>query len=281
MVRGRGHEIASSRPYRPGDSVRAIDWKASARMATARRSDDFVVREHFSEDSPRVVVFADRRPTMSLYPAWSPWLHKPAAVAEAGRLIVDSTIRVQGLPGYLDLAQPGPPRWLPPRSPADAPLIRDRELARTSFTAAADSLTRGLRHLALSRHDLPLGSFVFVLSDFVSLPVWSTWRTVSALGWDVVPVILQDPRWEQSFPAAAGLALPLADPGSQRLKLVRLTRREAAARREANERRLETLIGGFAELRVDPVILSSDDPGAILSAFVRWADRRRERLARR
>ena len=75
--RGGGYEIASSRPYRPGDSVRAIDWKASARMSSARWTDDFVVREHFSEDPPRVVVFADRRPAMSLYPADLPWLHKP------------------------------------------------------------------------------------------------------------------------------------------------------------------------------------------------------------
>jgi uncharacterized protein (DUF58 family) len=46
--RGGGFEIVSSRPYRRGDNVRAIDWKASARMSSARLSDEFIVREHFA-----------------------------------------------------------------------------------------------------------------------------------------------------------------------------------------------------------------------------------------
>jgi uncharacterized protein (DUF58 family) len=279
-LRGGGYEIASSRPYHPGDSIRTIDWKASARVSSARRSDEFVVREHFSEESPRVVVFADRRPTMSLYPPGLPWLHKPEAVTVAGRLIVDSTVTAQGLPGYLDLAAPRFPRWLPPRSPDDAPLIRDRELLRAGFTAPANSLALGLRHLTLARRDLPVGSFVFVLSDFLAPPAPSVWRTASALGWEIVPVIVQDPRWEQSFPAVSDLALPLAEPGGSGLRLVRLTRREAAERREANQRRLDALLRAFAGLELDPLLLSSADPAEVLAAFLSWSGRRRERLRR-
>ena len=51
---------------------------------SARLSDDFIVREHFSEESPRVVLVVDRRPSMSLYPIEFPWLHKPAVVSTAG-----------------------------------------------------------------------------------------------------------------------------------------------------------------------------------------------------
>ena len=278
LLRGGGYEIASSRPYRPGDSIRAIDWKASARMSSARWSDDFVVREHFSEETPRVVVFADRRPTMSLYPRDLPWLHKPAALAAAGRLIVDSAIAAQGLPGYLDLADPRFPRWLAPRDPGNAVTIRERELLRDAYTAPPGNLALGLRHLALAGGVLPAGSFVFVVSDFLEPPAHAVWRAAAGRGWDIVPVIVQDPRWEQSFPAVSGLALPLAEPGSCALRPLRLTRREAADRREANERRLETLLRTFAELQLDPVLVSAEEPAEVFAAFVRWHERRRERL---
>lgn len=279
--RGVGYEVASSRPYRRGDSVRSIDWKASARLSSARRSDDFVVREHFAEDSPRVVVVVDRSPSMGLYPVGLPWLHKPAAVVAAGRMIVESTLAAEGLPGYLDLADPRAPHWLPPHRQQNAARIRDRELLRTAYTAPPDNLTRAFRHLARARADVPPGSFVFVLSDFLGRPTRAVWRMASSIGLDVVPVVLQDARWEQSFPAVAGFALPLAAPGGRRLRPVRLTRRETARRREENERRWDDLLGTFAALELDPVLLSTDDPGQILSAFLLWHERRRLRLRRR
>jgi len=279
--RGIGFEIASSRPYRRGDSVRAIDWKASARLSSARESDDFVVREHFAEDRPRVVVVVDRRPSMSLYPPELPWLHKPAAVAVAGRMIVESALAAQGLPGYLDLADPLAPQWLAPHLRQNAARIREHHLPHTDYTAPADNLTRAVRHLARARGDMPPGTFVFVLSDFLAPPAPAVWRTAASLGWDVVPVIVQDPRWEQSFPAVSGFALPLAAPGDGALRLVRLTRREAAERREGNQQRLDGLLRTFAAVELDPILLSSDDAAEILSAFLRWHDRRQLRLRRR
>jgi len=273
--RGTGYEMASSRPYQPGDSMHAIDWGASARLSSARDSDEFIVREYFSEESPRVVVFADRRPAMRLYPPEFPWLRKPAAVATAGRMIVDSAIAAQGLPGYLDLADPHAPRWLPPRKQGDAVRIRDHELTRTAWTAPEDNLALGFRHFELARTDLPRGTFVFVLSDFLEPPPAALWRMAAEQGWDVVPVIVQDPRWEQSFPDVGGLVLPFA-PGP-----VRLTRREAAERRRANENRLRVLLDGFGALGIDPVLLGSHEPLDILTAFLRWHDRRHARLRQR
>jgi len=93
-----------------------------------------------------------------------------------------------------------------------------------------------------------------------------------------VPVVVQDPRWEQSFPDVSGFALPLASPDGGELRFVRLSRREAAARREANEQRLTRLLRAFATLELDPVLLSSGDRVEILSAFIRWHDLRRARL---
>lgn len=273
--RGVGFEVASSRPYRRGDSVRTIDWKASARVASARDADDFIVREHFADDRLRAVIVADRRPEMGLYPLDLPWLHKPAAVVAAAQMIAESAIASQGLPGYLDLADPQAPNWLPPDRQANAARIREDAAGSTSFTAPADNLTLALRHLARSRAFVPAGTFVFVLSDFLVVPRAPVWRSAASLGWDLVPVIVQDPRWEQSFPDASGLALPLAD------GFLRLTRAEAAARRTANEQRLVDLLGLFAALDLDPILLSSHDRSEILAAFMGWHRRRLRRLRRR
>jgi len=279
--RGGGFDIASSRPYRRGDSIREIDWKASARMSSARQSDDFIVRERFAEDQPRVVTVVDRRPEMRLYPAELPWLHKPAAVAAAGRMIVESAVAAQGFAGYLDLADPQAPRWLPPNRRDHASVIRDRELPRTAFTASDDNLLHAFRHLERSRANVPQGSFVFVLSDFLASPPPPVWRVALSFGWDVVPVIVQDPHWEQSFPDVSGFVVPLAEPGNPVMQPVRLTRREVRERREANERRLSDLRETFTALELDPVQLSSADPVEILSAFMRWHERRRARLSLR
>jgi len=62
--RGLGSDVAGSRPYRPGDNVDTIDWAASAKLSAARGEDEFIVREDFADESPRVVVVCDRRPTL-------------------------------------------------------------------------------------------------------------------------------------------------------------------------------------------------------------------------
>ena len=55
---------------------------------------------------------------------------------------------------------------------------------------------------------------------------------------------------------------------------MRLTHREAAARREANEENLASLLAELDGLGLDPVLVSSSDPIDILAAFLDWADMR-------
>ena len=124
--RGLGSDVAGSRPYQPGDDIDRIDWYASARLSLARGSDEFVVREHFAEEAPRVVSLVDRRPSMSIFPEGWPWLQKPEAIRGAVRLISDSAIAARGLLGYLDEGE-GDPFWHPPRSQH---LLGDADLER-------------------------------------------------------------------------------------------------------------------------------------------------------
>jgi uncharacterized protein (DUF58 family) len=272
--RGLGSDVAGSRPYRPGDDVHAIDWAASARLSSARGTDEFVVRERFAEEAPRVVIVCDRRPGMALFPPELPWLSKREALHVAGEIVGASTARVRGLVGYLDFAE-GEPFWRPPRSQREAGRLEESHLLYPSFRAPEDNLARAFEHLLDSRRALPAGTFVFVLSDFLAPPPTDVWLRALEHRWDVVPVVIQDPVWEQSFPDVGGIGIPIVDAATGRLATLRLSRREARRRREENERRLHALLDGLLSLGLEPILLSSADPSDVLDAFLEWADQRR------
>jgi uncharacterized protein (DUF58 family) len=275
--RGSGDEVAGSRRYHPGDPIAAIDWKASARLSSARGMDEFVVREFFAEESVRVVLLCDLRPSLALYGPPLPWLDKAGALTAAGRLIAASAAAARAELAHLDLAD-ARPFWLPPARRDEAEV--GRRLDEVRFEAPSDGLERAFRFLAARRADLPLGSFLFVASDFL-VPLTSFgWRRLRELRWDVVPVVIQDPVWEQSFPDVDGVVVPFADPTTGRAAPTRLSRRQARARRTANEERLELLLTRFRRLGIDPVLLSSADAEAVEQAFDRWARRRRSLLRR-
>lgn len=267
--RGIGSDVAGSRPYEPGDDIDKIDWNASARLSLARGTDEFIVREHFAEEAPRVVVVCDRRPSMSVFSDGWPWLRKPEAIRHAATLIGSSAVAARGLLGYLDQGE-GEIFWRPPRS--------ERELGRLDlerpFGAPEDTLARGLGHLAEQRRDLPAGSFVFVLSDFLQQPGRDDWMRALERQWEIVPVVIQDPIWEQSFPDVSGATIRFLDAESGRPAVAALTEREATERRDANERRRRGLLRDLRALDMDPVLVSSHDVRDVLYAFLSWADQR-------
>ena len=275
--RGTGSDVAGSRPYVPGDDRDAIDWAASARLSSARSSDEFIVREHFADEAPRAVIVVDRRPEMALCPADLPWLRKYEAVRVAADLIAESVAEARGLVGYLDFAEGvEQPFWRPPRDASERWAITERHLAHTTFGAPPDAIERAFDFLGAHRRALPSGSFVFVLSDFLVSPDRETWERALDRHWDVVPVIIQDPVWEQSFPSLDGVVVPLREPGG-RLRLVRLRRGESDQRRQAHAARCERLLADFRSLGMPPIVLSAADRDHVLDAFLDWTAERQFR----
>jgi hypothetical protein len=261
-----------------------IDWKSSARLSAARGADEFIVRERYSDEMPRIVVIVDRRPTMALFPADLPWLHKPAAVAHVLELLVASAVNQRGLVGYLDLgshegeSDAGTPFWRPPRAQSNVWAGDLVSVAlgylRGGLDAPEDNVELALRFLAVTGGAVPMGSFVFVVSDFLTPTPAEAWSAVVDRGWDVVPVIVQDPVWEQSFPPLAGVLTPLADVARERLRYVRLNAREAEERRARHEARLADLQAELVRLGLDPVLVSGSSREAVRDAFDRWVDER-------
>jgi uncharacterized protein (DUF58 family) len=278
--RGAGSDVAGTRPYAPGDDVRGIDWAASARLSTAQGSDQFIVREWYAEEAPFVVIVNDRRPEMTLCPEGLPWLRKTDAVRACTELIGASAVAARGFVGYLDFALgEDDPFWRPPQSPSEVWHITERHLGFPAFRAQPDTITRALEFLARHRRSVPSGSFVFLLSDFLEPPARDVWAGALEQRWDVVPVVIQDPVWEQSFPAVGSVVVPLADPDG-RPRPVRLRPREALRRREENEARRDRLLTDFMTLGIEPILVSSAERDAIFQAFLVWADERQFRRGR-
>jgi uncharacterized protein (DUF58 family) len=261
--RGIGDEVAGTRPYRPGDLIAHIHWAASARLSEAHGTDEFVVREFFAEQAPRVALVRDRRPGMAIHTPPSPWLDKRAAAETAARLIEASAAAEQGEVVSVDGALRHP--------------VQRRPRARTdgAYDAPETSLSAAFEALVRESSVLPTGSFVFVVSDFLVPVPARIWMRLRGLRWDVVPVIVQDPVWEQTFPAVGGAVLPLADPASGEVHDVWVSAREARERARENERRLDELHARFRRLGFDPVLLGTSDPHEIGERFRAWADRRR------
>jgi uncharacterized protein (DUF58 family) len=269
MRRGLGSDVAGSRPYQPGADIDKIDWNASARLSLARGTEEFVVREHYADEAPRVVVLCDRRPSMSTFGDEWPWLCKPEAIRRAATVVGDSAVAARGLLGYFDEGD-GSAYWHPPRSTHElGPVDVERQ-----FAAPPDTLARGLGFLVEQRRDLPAGTFVFVLSDFLELPEHDEWLRALERRWELVPVVIQDPVWEQSFPDVAGAVVPFADPDTGRVRLVRFSGRDVTERRAVNEARLREVLRELRALDMDPVVVSSHETRDVVFSFLTWADQR-------
>jgi len=267
--RGIGSDVASTREYRPGDDVGWMDWASSAKLSAARGEDEFVVRERFADEAPRVVVLCDRRPSMSVRASQLRPLDKPRALLSAVELISQSAVAARSLTGYLDYAE-GEPFWRPPRSEHRA----EPGAFERPFDAPDDTVSQGLEFLGEHRRDLPMQAFVFVLSDFLVPPDLRRWQRALEHRWELVPVVIQDPVWERTFPDVGGVTIPYADPATGSVVPVRLSLREADRRREQNEARWTGLVRDFRSLGIEPVGVTSHDVAGVLGSFLRWADLR-------
>jgi hypothetical protein len=198
-------------------------------------------REQFAERATRVVLVRDRCLSTALFPRWLPRFSKPHACRALSRLLAASARQ-----------------------------------AGCTFRDEDDVPVHALEDLALCR--LGRGSFFFMVSDFLVPPPEEAWREALQRDWDIVPVVLQDPVWERSFPKVAGVVLPVWDQEARRLRPTLLTLGECAARRTANEQRFRAICEQFDRLGLDPILLGRYDNESVWRAFHDWSEARRLRI---
>ena len=142
-------------------------------------------------------------------------------------LIEDSVAESRGLIGLLEIdGRDGVVGWCPPASGRRTLATVDHDLHE--HEGSADGVTTMFEFLTLHRRAVPSASFVFVLSDFIEPTPLETWEWALDRGWDVVPVVIQDPTWEQGFPDVDRLVLPLVGPDG-RVRAVRLGKGRVAS----------------------------------------------------
>jgi uncharacterized protein (DUF58 family) len=266
--RGNSDDVVSGRPYQVGDDIRRIDWATSARLSAIRGEDQFIVRESYGEEAPIVCFTVDRSPSMALYPDEFPWLHKPDAVRLIAEVVALSAGNYHCPLAFLD-----PDSWQPPSTATGVDELLHL-LDSGGYGKPEETIDSMFARLRMVEHLLPGGSFVFICSDFMELPSEQMLGMVLDSDWDLVPVITQDPLWEQSYPdAAAEVALPVRH-ASGEFRLLRQSRGEVAERREANEARLRHLEELFTGYGFPPIILSETGPDALAEALRSWNLRR-------
>ena len=272
--RGGGTDVAGSRPYVRGDNVDQIDWSATARLSAARNSDEFIVRESYAEEAPRIVIVADRRPEMALEFPGRAAFRKRALQGAAIEAIRASAIEEHGFVGYLDFGDgSGEPFWLPPHAESLWE-YDEREDEKAPFDAPPDNVAQAIDFLGAHPRSVPPGTFVFVLSDFLEPVPIASWIRAVEQRLDVVPVVLQDPVWERTFPPVETFVLRVAN-ARGRVEDVWLSARDVRALRHTNEERWQRLLAAFSEAALEPIVLDSSSPREVLDVFTHWADTRR------
>ena len=212
---GDGGEFRDIDRFRPGDRLRRIDWKATARLA--QRPGELYVRRTTATSDAAVQLVVDARDDVPGAVAdWSVPYPRPGVTSldlarEAATSLARAYAAEADRVGFDDLSDPA--RALPPRAGTRHLQRVLRALELTSAHGSASERARAPR--------LAQGAVVFVLSTFLddqAARLALTWR---AAGHRVIAVDVLPSRNADDLPGRDRLALRMVDL-ERRLRLDRL-----------------------------------------------------------
>lgn len=158
-MKGRGMEYAESRPYQPGDDVRALDWRLTARSGKPHT-------KLFREERERpVYVLVDLRRTMAFATRGA---FKSVQAARTAALVAWKTVQGGDRIGAVLLGDAGCDELAPARGTVGALRVLKHLVQRAQPVATPAPLPLAAAVERLRRLVKP-GSIVFVLSDFRDL----------------------------------------------------------------------------------------------------------------
>lgn len=257
--RGGGVEFEESRPYAPGDDVRAIDWNATARTGVPW------VKRFREERSCPVLIALDVSASMAF---GTTGRTKAQAAADAAALLATAAAGAGDPVGFVAFADALRAEVAPGRG--DAHTFRVIRAAAASAMAphgATDFeiVAEWVRAHARRR------SLVIVLSDFRSAAIGAAGHrplAVVARRHDLVAAGVEDPR-ERDLVAAGGVRLVDAE-GGGRPRLLATGRRRREAYAEAANAHRTALVRRLRDDGADFLWLATgDDPLRALVRFFR------------
>lgn len=192
--KGRGIAFSAVRPYVPGDDVRSIDWKITA------RSTQPYVKQYVEERELTLMVVLDG--SASLFFGSSGRQKRDSAAEFASILALVSTVN-QDRAG-LAIFTEGIEHYLAPQRSRNHILRIIRDVLAYAPRGRGSDLGKTLRHLDRL---LRPGAIIFVVSDFM-LPTENYQSALRQLGQrhDVVTVLVHDPL-EEKIPQAGLIRL--------------------------------------------------------------------------
>ncbi len=258
--RGTGIEFESVRPYEPGDDVRTIDWKVTARVG-----EPFI--KTYVEDRTLILqLLVDTSRSMDF---GSGEKSKREAAAEVCALLALVAGRNQDQVG-LCLFADEPGLHLAPKKGQHHVLRLIREVMAAPAEGRGSSLARVLEH---QLRYLKRRSLVLVVSDFLGTEAWEDELARLARRHDVIAVRVFDPL-EEELPGAGWLELCELESGRALDVDARSARARAQWAAAARERRAQ-LLTSLRKARVDlvEVATTSDVAEPIARCFARRAAR--------
>ena len=176
--RGTGLVYTDIRAYQPGDDVKHIHWKATARTGTV------FVKSYEEDRQLRVLLAVDASASMRAPQATQAF----AKALEFCSMVGAMTQRGNDLLGLL-LFSNDIITYLPPKSGKKRCNQVISQLMEARLSSPGTDMAKGLRHISST---LRKPSIVFVISDFLCASFTSELKTLSAVH-DVVLVQIQTP----------------------------------------------------------------------------------------
>lgn len=194
VFKGQGMIFESVRPYEPGDDVRNIDWKV-----TARTGQPFIKRYTEERELTMMLVIDVSASTMF----GTTDRQKRDVAAQLGAILAYLAILNNdkaGLISFTDKIE----RYVPPKKGRKHILRMIHEMITLQPTGKETNLSLALR--TLNRTTKP-GSILFLISDFM-LPSKAYYRDLLMTSQlhDVISIVLSDPL-EAMFPAVGMVVL--------------------------------------------------------------------------
>lgn len=256
--KGQGIEFEETRPYQPGDDVRAIDWRVTARSGRP------FVKLFREERQSTVYLIIDGSGSLAAPPIGpTPW-DRVSEVAGVLSIAASADNDRVGAMLFTDKIE----HVVPPASGAEQAMRIVRDIVAWQPIGKLTDVRLPLERLCRTERRRCVA---IILSDFLCGGYERALRVAAAMH-DVIPIVVRHPL-QQALPRC-GL-LPARDPETGRLTwidtLSRRQRNEYRAAAEASERRRNE---NFARLRIPALRLNTNDD--VSAKLLQFFDRRRD-----
>ncbi len=265
IFKGRGMEFDEVRPYQPGDEVRSIDWKV-----TARTGEPFVKR-YVEERELTVMLLVDASAsgqfgTVNRF--------KREIAAELAAVLAFSAITNNDKVGLLIFTDQLE-LFISPRKGRRHVLRLIRDLLAFEPTGTATNLKLGLDTI---NHMLKRRGIIFLISDFLTPPEgYRSALQITNRRHDLIAVTLNDPRESDEWPNVGLVAIEDAETGQvQWIDTGSLQWRTAFADRVTELQLARNRV--FRKAKVDRIDISTD--AEYVTPLTTFFERRARRLRR-